>query len=214
MKNTALYKAPVEHISDLLHAYQYYQHNGNVPENLRNIYEFTGHLHFTNRRSTELQFQMNEIANHLHNQLCRSLLGNSYRKLQKQRFQPMIICFFDQEGSREGVSTDKCEFPHIHGLCVIHPHTDDDFYKLTEPSSGNRFRLKQAISGFRDITFKPTENDTNGIMRFTDYCLKSDKIKSHSGNNIFTYGVYPKNNKWTVYLNEISEKDLRKHNYH
>ncbi|MFY4174777.1 hypothetical protein ACOQIX_27855, partial [Klebsiella pneumoniae] len=65
----------------------------------------------------------------------------------------------------------------------------------------------------REITFGRTNNGTNGIMGFTDYALKSDKIKSRSDDNLFTFGVYPDNTSWNKYFLMIPESELRQHSF-
>ncbi len=153
------------------------------------------------------------MCNHLQHDLSRSLIGNGYKKKHKQYLQPMIICFYDQDGSRQGISSDRCEFPHIHGILILHPSTLDDFMKITKRNYDDRLELRRQTNEFREITFKPTHNDTNGIMGLTDYFLKNDKIKSRSGDNIYSYGIYPSNTSWDNHLKLIPESELRKHKF-
>lgn len=203
----------MEHVSDVTLAYQNFQNKGVPQEENIYIYEFTAHLRFTNRRSSEIQHTIDDMCNHLQHQLSRLLLGNNYRKKNLQPLQPMIICFFDQEGSRLGISSDRCEFPHVHGICVLHPSTKDAFMEITKRNYDGRFELKTIPSDFREITFAPTNNDTNGIMGFTDYALKNNKIRSRSGDDLFTYGIYPRNESWNNHFEKIPESELRKHNF-
>ena len=174
---------------------------------------FTAHLRFTHRRSSEIQYSLDGSCNHLQHDLSRSLIGNSYKKKHIQYLQPMIICFFDQEGSMVGISSDTCEFPHVHGILILHPSTLDAFMKITKRNYDGRLELKKQTYDFREITFKTTNNDTNGIMGLIDYYLKNDKIKSRSGDNIYSYGIYPSNTSWGNHLAMIPESELRQHNF-
>lgn len=213
MNRNSIYTAHVEHVSDMVLAYQKYQNDGIASQYDECIYEFTGHFPFTRMRSSEIQLGLGSNCNHLQHQLSRSLIGNGYRREHRQHLQPMIICFFDQEGSRRGHSSDRCEFPHVHGICVIHPSTKEAFMRITKRNYDGRFELITPPPDFREITFGRTNNGTNGIMGFTDYALKSDKIKSRSDDNLFTFGVYPDNTSWNKYLSIIPESELRQHSF-
>lgn len=213
MNRNSINTAHVEHVSDMILAYQKYQNHGIASQYDECIYEFTGHFPFTGMRTSELQLSLDSKCNHFQHHLSRSLIGNNYRKEHRQHLQPMIICFFDQEGSRYGYSSDRCEFPHVHGICVIHPSTKEAFLKKTKRNYVGRFELITPPPDFREITFGRTNNGTNGIMGFTDYALKSDKIKFHSGENIFTYGIYPCNTSWNDYFSMIPESELRQHSF-
>lgn len=213
MNRNSIYTANIEHVPDIVLAYQKYQNNGIAPQDGDCIYEFTAHLPFTRMRSIDIQISLDSKCKHLQHHLSRSLIGNSYRKEHIRHLQPMIICFFDQEGSKYGYSSDRCEFPHVHGICVIHPSTKEAFLNITKRNYDGRFELIMPPPDFREITFGRTNNGTNGIMGFTDYALKSDKIKSRSDDNHFTFGVYPDNTSWNEYFSMIPESELRQHSF-
>ena len=213
MNRNSIYQAYVEDVSDKILAYQKYQNNGIAPQDGDCIYEFTAHLPFTRMRSIDIQISLDSKCNHLQHNLSRQLLGNNYRKVNLHRMQPMMVCFFDQEGSRYGYSSDKSVFPHVHGFCVLHPSTKDAFMKITKRNYDGRLELINSISGFREITFRPTGNDTYGIMGYTDYALKYDKIKSRSDDNHFTGEIYPQQSRWNMHLNIIPESELRQHSF-
>ncbi|MBX8783619.1 hypothetical protein HBA94_07565 [Ochrobactrum sp. GRS2] len=205
-----LRNAEVTHGLNLINAYQDYQYSATSIDTTC-IYEFTGHLQPTSWNSTNIQFSIGKKNNHLHHQICRSLVGNNYKKLFKHRLQPMMICFYDQEGSRYGVSSKQCEFPHIHGLLIIHPSTKENFMKIVELDNNNRLRLKTKNSNFRQVTFSPVYGGIEGIKKFIDYCYKSDRIKARTGESIYKDGVYPKNPSWDNYFYNIPNAELYKY---
>lgn len=134
----------------------------------------------------------------------------------------MLIGFFDFEGSRQGRVPKRCKIPHIHGFLVLHNKTKDKFFELISESDVGRLKLINIPSEFKEVSFqriykgnkgkiKKTGNEIDGIIKFADYSLKSDRLLQGYGQNSSTVSVYPKNKKWDTYFNNMSDKDLYKY---
>ena len=174
------------------------------------ISEFTAHINNTDRRTTELQFGLDKMCSDFHSHISRQLLGNNWGISKNLHKQPMLVCFFDHEGTRQRKRLDRSVYPHVHGLMVIHSNTLDRFIDITEERASERRYLLQKPWAFREVSFNPVFDGVEGLKRFVNYSLKFDKTNEKSGNNIFTLDMYPKANKdWNTYLKEISEGDLR-----
>ena len=219
MNKEFYYDELVTHVPNLMNAYGRFQHQSEPKqtwsleselERGQHIYEFTAHLNNADSRTTELQFGLDKMCSDFHSHLSRLLLGNNWGISKNLHKQPMMICFFDHEGTKQRKCLGRSTYPHIHGLMVIHATTLAEFKNMTEERTGERRYLMQKQWAFREVSFKPVYDGIEGLKRFVDYSLKFDKTNDKSGNNIYTLDVYPQKNKdWNTYLKEISEGHLR-----
>lgn len=219
MRKELHYKELVTHVPNLINAYGLFQYQAQPSwmwslenEILRGqcIYEFTAHLNNKEGSTTELQFGIDKMCRDFHSHLCRQLLGNNWTISKNLRKQPMLVCFFDHEGTRQRKLLERSQYPHVHGLMIIHRTSVARFMDLTIEYTNGRQHLLQKPWAFREVSFKPVFAGVEGLTRFVDYALKFDKTSEKSGNNIFTLDVYPKSNReWNTFLSEMPENDLR-----
>lgn len=219
MRKVFLHEELVTHIPNLMNAYGRFQYHsepdkiwslGNEIDHQKHVYELTAHFNNTDRRTTELQFGMDKMCCDFHSHLSRSLLGNNWTITKNLHKQPMLVCFFDHEGTRQRQSLARSVYPHIHGLLLIHDATFEKFIDITEKRPNERRYLLQKPWAFKEVSFKPTFNGVEGMKEFVSYALKFDKTSAKSGNNLFPWDIYPKSNKkWNSALNEIPENELR-----
>lgn len=219
MNKEFYYDELVTHVPNLMNAYGRFQHQSEPEqtwsleselERGQHIYEFTAHLNNADRTTTELQFGLDKMCSDFHSHLSRLLLGNNWRTPKNVNKQPMMICFFDHEGTKQRKCLGRSVYPHIHGLMVIHDTTLAKFMDMTEENEKKRRYLLQKQWAFSEVSFKPVYGGIEGLKRFVDYSLKFDKTNEKSGNNIYTLDVYPQKNKdWNIYFSEIPETDLR-----
>lgn len=219
MNKEFYYEELVTHVPNLMNAYGRFQHQSEPEQtwSLENeikrgqyIYEFTAHLNNTDRRTADIQFGLDKMCSDFHSHLSRLLLGNNWRITKNVNKQPMMVCFFDHEGTKQRKRLDRSVYPHVHGLIVIHDTTLPQFMGMTYNRTNERRYLLQQPRAFREVSFKPVYDGIDGLKRFVSYGLKFDKTNEKSGNNIYTLDVYPKANKdWNTYLKEISEGNLR-----
>lgn len=219
------YESLVTHVPNLMNAYHRFQYPQEQWRTLEDtlsqgqcIYEFTAHINKTNIKITDLQFEVDKMCSHFQSHLSRQLLGNKWKNTNKLHLQPMLITFFDHEGTRQFKKTEHALYPHIHGLTLLHDETLDRFMNITfekpnESEKPNRRRyLPHKSWGFQEISFGNVFNGVNGLKTFSDYCLKFDKMAQASGDGIFTMDKYPKsNNRWNAFFEEFPDRELYKY---
>lgn len=232
MKQTDYYQAFPVHILNLINAYHNYQYHGHYLYQGRSlestlahdhcIYEFTALLKSSNKRTIDIQSEIDDQCNNLQTHISRLLLGNNFSKPNKNRLQPMLIGFFDFEGSRQGRIPNRCNIPHIHGFLVLHTKSKDKFRDFITSYDVRRLQLINIPSEFKEVSFQriyrgnkgkiqKTGNEIEGITKFADYSLKSDKLLQRKGENSAIVSVYPKNKRWEEYFRSLSNRELYKY---
>lgn len=230
VNQTEYYNALSVHNLNMINAYHDYQYETEPWKTLDStlafddcVYEFTALLQSSNKRTVDIQSDIDEPCKNLQIQLSRMLLGNSFSKPNKNRLQPMLIGFFDFEKSRHGIIPTRCNIPHIHGFLVIHNKTKDKFKHLIEKQDDNRLKLLKIPPEFKCVSFQriyyknraglqTNGNEIEGIIKFSDYSLKSDKLLQKIGDNSSIPVVYPKNKRWKTHYDNLPDMELNKYN--
>lgn len=232
MKQTEFYQTLPVHFLNLINAYhnfQYHDHYLYQGRSLEStlahdhcIYEFTALLQSSNKTTVDIQYGTDSHCKNLQIHISRLLLGNNFAKPNKNRLQPMLIGFFDFEGSRQGKIPKRCKIPHIHGFLVLHTKTKDKFRDLITSYDVRRLKLINIPSEFKEVSFQriyrgnkgkiqKTGNEIDGIIKFADYSLKSDRLLQRYGEYSSIVSVYPKNKRWENYFNSLSAATLNKY---
>ncbi|MDR6819576.1 hypothetical protein J2X76_004768 [Neorhizobium sp. 2083] len=106
------------------------------------------------------------------------LWGIRNKKLNKRNanLQPLVMTFFDVEGSRHSQGGKGATMPHYHGIVLLHHDTVEEFLQhLTRNELDRSYSKSKPTYDFSSIHLQPLPS-YNDARRFLEYSTKYSKI--------------------------------------
>ncbi|MCQ1772875.1 hypothetical protein NOI24_16315 [Neorhizobium galegae] len=136
------------------------------------------------------------------------LWGIENTKLNKRNahLQPLVITFFDVEGSRHSQAATTATMPHYHGVILIHHDAIHEFLRhLTRNQLDGTYGMSKPSSHFSSIYLQPLPTFADA-ERFLGYSAKYTKHNADTNNNYNLTGYYPEKSKYFPFYEYVKNQ--------
>lgn len=160
-------KAIVQHFCETLKNPNF--NNENSIEELfsKNLYFMTVGFHLDQIPSRQNPSGLLKEFGRYYFDLMRQTYGNNL--VRKKQIQPLIYAFVNFEGTRRSgrIDASKTLVPHLHGLALVKPNTQDVFAKINNGSM-----IGPSIDSIKKIEFSPYKAERSSVERLNTYAMK------------------------------------------
>jgi hypothetical protein len=126
------------------------------------------------------------------------LWGIRNKKLNRRNasLQPLVMTFFDVEGSRHSQGGKGATMPHYHGIVLLHHDTVEEFLRhLTRNELNRSYSKSKPTCDFSSIHLQPLPS-FDDTRRFLDYSTKYSTIIADGRINHSPSNIYPEKSKY------------------